>query len=69
VASLFAKPKIPKPEAPKPLPREDDEEARRARLKEYSRLAKSSGRESTRLGGESRLGDYAMTRGSAVLGG
>jgi len=75
MTSLFSKPKIVKPEAPKPLPRQDDEAARAARIREYSALQKTSGRESTRLEqprGEARLGDYAapaMTRGSAILGG
>jgi len=74
VSSLFSKPKVPAPESPDPLPRQDDEAARLAKRKEYAKLAQSSGRESTRLSstGEARLGDYsapAMTRGASVLGG
>lgn len=75
MASLFSKPKIPAPEAPKPLPREDDEATRRARLKQFAKIAEGGGRESNRLmgGGEQKLGDYqsepAATRGATVLGG
>lgn len=74
--NLFSKPKIPAPEAPKALPQQDDEAARKARLKSYAALAQSGGRESTRLSNgstsETRLGDYAQpafTRGTAVIGG
>ena len=75
MASLFSsKPKTTVvQEKPKPLPREDDEAARRKRLEEYAEIQKRSGRESTRLESsqEERLGDYtpAMTRGVAILGG
>ena len=71
---LFKKPTVAKPEPAKALPREDDEAARLARRKTYAALAKTSGREATRLGGddEALLGNYepADTRtGSAVLSG
>lgn len=70
---LFSAPKIPAAPQPKALPREDDEAARQAKIREFAKLQKSSGRESTRLGQppETRLGDYngAITRGSAVLAG
>ena len=72
MATLFSKPKMPAPAAPKPLPREDDEATRMAKRREYARIAQSQGRESTRLSpqaGESKLGDYQPeTRGASVLG-
>jgi hypothetical protein len=71
MSKLFSKPEVQAAPAPKALPREDDEAARRERIKKFSELQKTSGRESNRLtpSGESRLGDYAPTRGSAVLSG
>lgn len=64
IKKIFSGPDIirPKKEEPKPLPQPDSEEARAASRRAKERLAKSSGREGSRLKDE-QLGDYGQGRG------
>lgn len=57
MSNLFA-PKIPKPKPEVPLPQEDDEAIRRAKLSEYARLSKTAGRGSVTLTPQKDLGSF-----------
>ncbi len=56
--NIFKKPEMPQAKPATPIPQEDAEVVRRAKLNEYSRLSKGAGRGAVTLTSQENLGSY-----------